>query len=329
MPAPSGTLIEVARGDALKFNADVLVLKYARNLYGVDQAVHVRLTSAGIDVTLPAIGKYASLHTRGALATQTVLFLGVPPLAHFDYSQLREFGRRAIETVAGQMPKAAHVALTIHGPGYGLDEIEAFESQLAGVLDALDALGRTAIRKVTFVERSAGRADRLATALARLLPQSALPSGSAGGLRSLGEDARATLRSVGYSSASKPRAFVAMPFAPEHDDVFHYGIQGASNAAGLLCERADLSSFTGDVMAWVKDRISTAKVLIADLSSANPNVYLEVGYAWGRGVPTVLVCKDASTDLKFDVRGQRCLVYKNIKHLEEMLSRELQALFPN
>ncbi len=116
-----------------------------------------------------------------------------------------------------------------------------------------------------------------------------------------------------------------MPFAEEMDDVFHYGIQGAVNAAGFLCERADLSSFTGDVMDWVKRRISNATLVVADLSSANPNVYLEVGYAWGCRVPTVLLSGNTS-DLKFDVRSQRCIVYKSIESLEDALSRELKCL---
>jgi len=71
-----------------------------------------------------------------------------------------------------------------------------------------------------------------------------------------------------------------MPFAEEFDDVFHYGIQGAENKAGYLCERADLESFTGDVMNWVKKRIETSDYVIADMTKANANVYLEVGYAW-------------------------------------------------
>ena len=54
-------------------------------------------------------------------------------------------------------------------------------------------------------------------------------------------------------------------------------------AAGYLGERADLATFTGDVMDWVRARISSANLVIADLTSANPNVYLEVGYAWGKG----------------------------------------------
>jgi hypothetical protein len=78
-------------------------------------------------------------------------------------------------------------------------------------------------------------------------------------------------------------------------------------------------------MSWVRQRISSAKLVVADLSSANPNVYLEVGYAWGCRVPTVLLAKEV-TDLKFDVKGQRCIVYKSIKHLEDALRNELRGL---
>ena len=67
---------------------------------------------------------------------------------------------------------------------------------------------------------------------------------------------------------------------------------------------------------------------MADLTNANQNVYLEVGYAWGCGVPTVLLVKNPD-HLKFDVKGQRCLVYKNIKNLEEQLKNELINLTNN
>jgi hypothetical protein len=116
-----------------------------------------------------------------------------------------------------------------------------------------------------------------------------------------------------------------MPFADEYADRFHYGIMGAANSAGFLCERADLASFTGDVIAWVKERIGSAALVIADLTGANPNVYLEVGYAWGRGVDTVLIAAEGS-ELKFDVRTQRCLLFRNIRHLEELLATELKTL---
>ena len=133
---------------------------------------------------------------------------------------------------------------------------------------------------------------------------------------------------IGYNQKTiinKKRIFVAMPFASEFEDCFHYGIQGAVNASGYLCERADLQSFTGDVMEWVKNRIATADFVIADLTTANPNVYLEIGYAWGLNKKTVLLIKDTK-ELKFDTRGQRCLTYTTIKDLETKLKNELANL---
>jgi hypothetical protein len=116
-----------------------------------------------------------------------------------------------------------------------------------------------------------------------------------------------------------------MPFDEALDDVFHYGIQAPVNAAGYLCERADLTAFTGDILARIKARIETAALVIAELSGANPNVFLEVGYAWGKERPTILLVQDTQK-LPFDVRGQRCLVYKRIRDLEEALGQELQGL---
>jgi nucleoside 2-deoxyribosyltransferase len=112
-------------------------------------------------------------------------------------------------------------------------------------------------------------------------------------------------------------------------DVYNYGIQQPVHAAGYLCGRVDYQSFVGDIVAQIKSQIDKADFVIADLTGANPNVYLEVGYAWGRGITAILTIREArevERELKFDVRGQRCLVYKNITHLEEQLAKELSAL---
>jgi|SRR4051812_2817619 len=318
--------IEVHQGDVLRFPADVLALKYAQALYGADLAVYEKLSDIGHQPDpLPEVARFKLVRTQGAIAAKAVLFVGVVRLSQFGYQQIREFGRNVLVSLAGQAPLIEHLALTIHGPGYGLDEVEAFEAEVAGVVDAIVTHDCPAnLKQVSFVERNPGRADRLREALAELIPGGMLgPKGVV--LDSLAEKPRETLRTAGYTSAAKPSVFVAMPFADSMDDVFHYGIQGVVNSAGFLCERADLTSFVGDVMEWVKQRICGATFVIADLTTANPNVYLEVGYAWGCDRPTILLVRDTA-DLKFDVKGQRCLVYKSIKQLEELLGNELKAL---
>ena len=317
--------IQVTYGDALETDADVLVLKYAQSTYGVDELVVERLEAIDSSVrkALPKPGGFQLFETRGQLGARSVLFVGVVDLRLFEYDAIREFAHRALASLAKSKPDVAHVAFTLHGAGYGLDESEAFRAELAGIVDAIE--GRecpAALETVTIVERSAGRARRLQGLLEDIQPTSTL-STPAPNLEPLSQ--LEPLRTAGVRSQAKPHVFVAMPFAPEFDDHFHYGIQQAVNTAGYLCERADLATFTGDVIVWVKERIESARLLVADLSTANPNVYLEVGYAWGKGIPTVLLARDES-DLKFDVKGQRCLVYSSIRKLEELLTQELARL---
>lgn len=318
--------LSITVADALDFKADVLALKYAQKLHGVDRTVYAQLQSSGISVQLPTSSSYTILETFGTIKAIWVLFIGVNALRQFQYKEIRDFARKVLSSLAAEASDARHLALTIHGPGYGLDEIEAFEFEVAGIVDAISTGDfPKMLESVTFVEQNEGRARRLSDALKRLVPTGRLPIEGSASDSKIADEVRNTLRDTGYASARKPHVFVAMPFAAEMDDVFHYGIQGAANAAGLLCERADLSVFTGDVVEWVKNRISSATLVVADLSSANPNVYLEVGYAWGRQVPTVLLAKEVN-DLKFDVKGQRCIMYKSIKELETALSRELVEL---
>lgn len=116
-----------------------------------------------------------------------------------------------------------------------------------------------------------------------------------------------------------------MPFRDDMRDHYDYGILTAAQRAGLLCERLDEAHFTGDILTRVKSRIDACKAVVADLSYANPNVYLEVGYAWGRNKPTILLVRDGD-ELKFDVQGQRCLKYRRIKDIEQSLGEELAHL---
>lgn len=320
--------VVVNRGDALTAEGDVLALKFAHRLFGVDAAVVDEMQSSGIDVIdhLPSLSESFIIDSRGVVAAKSVLFVGVGNLYDFEYQQIREFSRLVLSSLVDERPRMQTLLVTLHGVGYGLDEVEAFESEIAGFIDAItDRDYPESLRKITFVERNPDRAERLRVILRQLLPDGVIPIPGFSNSEALGPTASNRLRSVGYDSASKKNIFVAMSFAEEMDDVYHYGILGVIKEAGFLCERADLSSFTGDVMTWVKHRIDTASLVIAELSGANPNVYLEVGYAWGRKIPTVLLVRD-TTDLKFDVEGQRCLHYKRIQDLEELLHKELRQL---
>lgn len=322
---PPTVTVQVEHGDALKTRSAVLVLKHAQALYGVDAQVVDQLVRTGWRPTLPKPWATLLVEARQVIAASKVLFVGVPILWDFGYREIRTFARQALTALTGHAPQARHIALTIHGPGYGLDEVEAFEAEVAGFIDAVRS-GEVpeSLRTITIVERNRARAQRFTVLLADLLPEGII-NADLRDASQRSEEVRERIRAAGYASDAKPHAFVAMPFKEEMDDTYHYGIHGAVRAVGFLCERADLSSSTGDVLEWVRNRIKTASLVVADLTEANPNVYLEVGSAWGCGVPTILLVRDAA-HLRFDVRGQKCLIYRNIKHLEELLAKEIKSL---
>ncbi len=335
----------IEHGNIATFNADVVALKYAQSFYGADRIVADALGSKGVSINslqlLP--DEYTYLDTRGATAAPHALFVGVPALRNFDYRDIRQFTARVLTVLNREAPQTQHLAMTIHGANFGLDEVEALLAQFSVCLTAAEtAAVPSQLEKITIVEIFAKRVQNLQFALANTLagkpyaiqcgtrPLFRLPVGPRPTAPQAEELYRATTesRAPGAKSESKPHAFVAMPFSDGMIDVFNYGIQQAVRAAGFVCERIDQSNFVGDIFAEIKKKIDVANLLVADLTGARPNVYLEVGYAMGKGVPTILLVKDVN-DLEFDLQGQRCLVYKNITELEKLLTQELAGLRAN
>lgn len=341
----------IQQGDITTFDADVVALKYAQNFYGADEAVAIKLTEMGVDPKSlqPLPGAYQYTTTVNSIKAPHVLFVGVHSLFEFGYEQIRELSTQVLKILAEVAPHTRHLAMTIHGVGFGLDEVEALFAQFAGYKDAIES-GQLplALKYITIVERNPARVQRLRQALDNTLAgadyaiKSPLQwsyqlieklsggmaeSKSFRGLESLRGHAGSPrpIEKAGIASAAKPHVFVAMPFMKEMDDVFYYGIQQPVRDAGLLCERIDQEAFVGDILDRVKKKIETASVVIAELTGANPNVYLEVGYAWGKERPTILLTKNEQ-ELRFDIRGHRCLKYESIRYLEEALSKELREL---
>jgi hypothetical protein len=220
------------------------------------------------------------------VVADNVLFVGVPPLSEFGYSEIREFAKRAMRILLDELPEVTTVSMTMHGVGFGLDEREAFLAQMGGLVEAFEGNDMPPrLDQVTIVEKSERRAERLRRILLENLPSKYTRLGS----KAKGFQSSDSVREAGVTT--KPHVFVAMPFAEEMEDVYIFGIQGPANVSGYLCERVDMASFTGDILGRIKDRIETASLVIADITGGNANVYLEIGYAWGKDRPTLLVAK--------------------------------------
>ena len=320
--------IEVLEADALKIKADVLVLKYAQEFFfGADSLAFSKLAVIhnNLEKKLPKPNEFLFLESLGSAGADYILFAGVDGLWNFRYKEIRGFSLNTLKHLAETKANAEHICFTMHGANYGLDETEAFESEIAGMVEAIaKGLYPSNLKRISIAEIYEPRAKRLRVLLKELFPEGIIRDENKDGIseRSL---RTVQLSQAGINSEDKPLIFVAMPFDKKMEDIFHYGIRNAVNNAGFLCERIDEVVFTGDILDLIKRRIGKARLVIADLTTANANVYLEVGYAWGLGIPTVLIVQDAQ-ELKFDVKGQKCIIYSGIRELEEKLSKELLGL---
>ena len=322
--------------------ADVVMAIVAQEIDGPTRSLVDKLAeSEGLSTEVDLLrrgaldpGQALLVETEGAIAARYALFVGARDVTRVTYSEIFHFARDgiyALNELDELDVRVRTVALVAHGPGFGLDGIEAFLASVAGWLSALRDGALPQLERVTYVEGSTPKVEQMGEALVKASASGGVPAqepvrdGAIWVFRFHEEfptDRGSGLEAL--ESDSKRHVFVAMPFAAEFEDVFYFGISGPVRSRGFVCERMDELLFTGDILAQMRTRIEDAALVIADLTGANPNVYLEVGYAWGKGRPTILLIDDAS-ELKFDVAGQRCLVYKNIKHLAESLEGALDA----
>src|SRR4051794_39561499 len=122
MAQTRGIEIQVAEADGLAYQTDVLLLKHAQALYGLDALAVDRI---GIDPKiLPPVDGFRIFRQPNGLAADAVLFVGVKPIREFSYRDIRRFGYKGLCAVASAVPNASRVAMTLHGVGYGLDEVE-------------------------------------------------------------------------------------------------------------------------------------------------------------------------------------------------------------
>jgi len=103
--------------------------------------------------------------------------------------------------------------------------------------------------------------------------------------------------------------FVMMPFAMPLGHYYEKVYKPAIEKAGLKAVRADTEIFgAGKIMDQVWSGINAAKVLVAELTSRNPNVFYELGLAHALKKPVVLVSSNEE-DVPFDLKHIRVIYY--------------------
>ena len=107
---------------------------------------------------------------------------------------------------------------------------------------------------------------------------------------------------------NKPRAFVIMPFDEEFDSVYDRFIKPVFEEVGFSVARADNIESQQNILRDIIERINNSNIIVADLTTINPNVFYEFGLAHAFKKPVIIITQSID-EVPFDLRSQRLLEY--------------------
>lgn len=125
--------------------------------------------------------------------------------------------------------------------------------------------------------------------------------------------------------------FIVMPFGPEElTEVYEYFVKPSIETnCGLKCERGDDVFGSNVIMDDIRRSIERSRLVVADLTGRNPNVFYEVGIAHTLNKEVLLISQSMG-DVPFDLRHRRVLVYdytpKGCKKLERNIADNINAI---
>lgn len=102
------------------------------------------------------------------------------------------------------------------------------------------------------------------------------------------------------AQGTKPDVFVLMPYNAELQSVYTQHIKPMGKQLGVNIQRADDIFAPGPFMEKVWDGICAARLVIADCTQQNPNVFYEIGIAHTVGKKVVLITR-SENDIPSDI----------------------------
>ena len=90
------------------------------------------------------------------------------------------------------------------------------------------------------------------------------------------------------------------------DEIYNYIIVPAVRETGLEPYRADLDPSPGSIIAKMLSELLSARIVIADLTGHNPNVFYELGITHSFARPVISIA-DSRRSLPFDAKDERII----------------------
>jgi hypothetical protein len=105
--------------------------------------------------------------------------------------------------------------------------------------------------------------------------------------------------------------FVLMPFSPlKLSEIYEQYVRPPIEQLGLRCLRADDISKSTKIMQDIWEHINRARVVVAEMTCRNANVFYELGMAHVLGKDVILLSQ-STADVPFDLAGVRHIRYED------------------
>jgi hypothetical protein len=128
-----------------------------------------------------------------------------------------------------------------------------------------------------------------------------------------------------------PTCFVIQPFSAKFDKRYADVYKPALEQAGLEPYRVDKDPSTERLIEAIEEQIRNATLCLADITTDNPNVWYELGYAFSAGRSVILVCSNERAELPFDIQHRTIIKYapesaSAFDRLRDEISKRAKAL---
>lgn len=121
-----------------------------------------------------------------------------------------------------------------------------------------------------------------------------------------------------------------MPERQRADVIADYIVSPVAKEFGLEVERSDRDPTPGPITSKLLRSLLAARVVVADLTGQNPNVYYELSFAHSFGLPVVILV-DKAENLPFDVKNERVIALNDEGSIDmqqgEVAKRRLREAF--
>lgn len=121
----------------------------------------------------------------------------------------------------------------------------------------------------------------------------------------------------------KKKCFVLMSFAEQYKEIYQEVYKPVCSKNGINCWRVDEISRPGSITRDIVEGILDADIVIADLTSKNPNVFYELGIAHSIGNKTIMTSQSLQ-DVPFDIANYRVLLYEQSIKGSKKLATDLE-----